>query len=96
VYEVTIVGSGVSHGRVPNPEGTPFEVARQLLMLEHCDDLTLPDSTEVVLLDFRTESYTPPRCRKPRKRHVRTEVARFTLGDLRTPSLKADLEGGEG
>jgi hypothetical protein len=75
VYELKIVGSLISHSRAPNPEGTPLEVARQLL--EYSDDPLLPDTTEVVLVDLQFE-------RKPRKRLVQTEVARFTLGDLRT------------
>jgi hypothetical protein len=81
VYELKIVSSGPfrsSFSRAPNPEGTPLEVARQLF--EHNDDHLLPDTTEVVLVDSRRE-------RKPRLRYVKTEVARFTLGDLRTEKL---------
>jgi hypothetical protein len=83
MYELTIEGTGCSCNRCPDPEGTPLEVAVQLLETRLYKTKNLPDSTPVVLSTTRWEEYLPPRCRKPRTRTVYDEVARFTLGELR-------------
>jgi hypothetical protein len=83
MYELKIEGTGCSCNRCPDPEGTPLEVAVQLLETRMYKIKNLPDSTPVVLSDVRMEEYLPPRCRKPRTRRVMDEVARFMLGELR-------------
>jgi hypothetical protein len=77
MFELEIKGTNERVSRAPDPEGTPLEVARELIVATlGFEDADLPDSTPVVLYKTTTQ-------RQTRRRTVTTEVARFTLGDLR-------------
>jgi hypothetical protein len=83
MWEIQVQGDYGPRSRAPDPEGTPLEVARQFLQydFEYGRYATWPDSTPVVL--SRSELKKHGRG----KRVVRTEVQRFTLGELR-PATK--------
>lgn len=74
--------------RVPDPEGTPLEVARELASTR--GGLAAMDDTRGAQLhDVSFEEFIPPRCRKPRKREVRRVIWRGTVADLRAEALAA-------
>jgi hypothetical protein len=95
MHELAIQGTSSTISRMPEPEGTPFEIANGLIEadLDMPSVKVLPDSALVVLLDGQVEEYLPPRCRKPRKRIVRKEVARFSLGEFRKKFYWLSIEG---
>jgi hypothetical protein len=84
MWKISVEGEPWSASAVPDPEGTPLEVALQLMdgirlaRVKH-----LPDSAKVLLKRVTQDKYTPPRCRKPRDRLVETVVASWPLGEFR-------------
>jgi hypothetical protein len=85
---------GATRQQAPDPTGTPEEVIVQLLWGDAAHELCamasgddfwreLPDSATVCLNRTYWETFTPPRCRKPRRRLRETPVAFWPLGHLR-------------
>jgi hypothetical protein len=83
MYELALEGTGRAYSSFPDPQGTPLEVAVQLLETRLVLVRKVPDGTTVVLYNTGPEECPPCRRRKPRARTVYDEVARFTLGELR-------------
>jgi hypothetical protein len=87
MYELALEGTGRAYSSVPDPQGTPLEVAVQLLETRLVLVQKVPDGTTAVLYNTGPEG-CPPR-RRRRKGPARTvydEVARFALGELRPPA----------
>jgi hypothetical protein len=82
MYKLTIEGTGREYSSFPNPQGTPLEVAVQLLETRLPLVQKVPDSTPAMLYNTRPEE-SPPRRGKGSARTVRDEVGRFTLVELR-------------
>src|SRR5262249_7660826 len=82
MYELAIEGTGRAYRSCPDPQGTPLEVAVQLLETRLVLIQKVPDDTTAVLYNTGPE-YRPRRRRKGPARTVHDEVARFTLGELR-------------
>jgi hypothetical protein len=77
----SVEGSACS-GVMSHTEEGDLEVALQLTEMDRRDS-SLPNTATVTLSLMTWEEYLPPRCRKKRNRPVYTEIAKWTLGELR-------------
>lgn len=65
---------------MPPEDETSFAIRNTILQRQ---DPSKADSLKVQLLTGRQEQYTPPRCRKPRTRTIKSVAKEWTLGELR-------------
>jgi Fe-S-cluster containining protein len=90
MWEITVEGVNCTRSRAPDPEGTPLEIAQELLRFDFQAGYfaAWPDGTPVILSRCEFKKHGRG------KRLVREEVQRFTLGELH-PDTQPTEKGAE-